>query len=574
MIEFDFNSLFKQEPPEPETTGFQGFHDMLRQLRSADAALATIQDAVIQTDSEDGIVRANRAAEVMAGVDLNGLVGSQLEHALPLTEPVWERRTVRLDRPRPEGVFRVLRLKGGEERLVLVSLSKHAHGKVYVLRDMSGNQGNGTGLDGLTGLPDRRSLESHVASLFTSDIHQGWFLVYLDLDQFKVVNDLCGHRAGDSLLQQLTRCWLATVGSDEILARLGGDEFCAVIKRDTVEDATLVAERLIDEADRLRFEWSGQVFRIGASAGLVDLGTVSDADAALAAADSACWAAKENGRNRLHVFDSGDRDLRNRQEQMGWISRVAHAIDEDHLELHYQHITPIAAESNTGHAEILVRLRGEDGILVQPDRFIPAAERYNQMPRLDRWVVSRVCEGLAHRLARYPTVALGSWAINISGTTFSDPKFTDWVKEQILGRGIPPDSIGFELTETAAISDVARARRFIAAMRDIGCTISLDDFGSGVSSFAYLKTLTVDYLKIDGTFVRNMLIDHVDRAMVEAIHRVGTVMGIPTIAEFVEEPVLMDTLRAIGIGYGQGYGIHKPQPWPWGSVTGVDLPTR
>lgn len=549
-----------------------GYHAMVRQLRSADAALASIRDAIIQTDHNDAIVQINAATERLTGLKAGQLIGRALGTALDMEEPGDDDCTVRRGQPLPDGVFRVLRQRGGGERLVLVSTTTHSHGRIYILRDVATDGGAVPGRDALTGLPDRQFLEQRLAELLAARAPGARQVLYLDLDQFKVVNDLCGHRAGDRLLQQLTGLWQAQLEHGEILARLGGDEFCAVLSRGGLEDARTVGERLIEQAQDLRFEWSGQVFRIGASAGLVDLTVADSADTVLAAADSACWAAKENGRNRVHAFASDDGELSLRHAQMAWISRISRAIDESRLVLHQQRIEALDPRAPTApHAEILVRMLDDDGMLIAPNEFIPAAERYNLMPRVDRWVVEQVCTGLGRQAAARPGMPLGTWAINLSGTTFSDVRFTDFVREQIRSNRVPAGSICFELTETAAISNVARAREFISAVRALGCTIALDDFGSGVSSFAYLKTLEIDYLKIDGSFVRNIDGDHVDRAMVEAIHRVGKVMGIPTIAEFVEDEAIALRLREIGVDYAQGFAVHRPEPWAWGPSLAVDL---
>jgi diguanylate cyclase (GGDEF)-like protein/PAS domain S-box-containing protein len=572
MIDLDLEKLFAKRRTAPEPVPVAGYHALVRQLRSADAALASVRDAIIQTDHDDAIVQINAAAERLTGLKAGQLIGRALGTALEMEEPGDDDCTVRRGQPLPDGVFRVLRQRGGGERLVLVSTTTHSHGRVYILRDVAADGGAVPGHDALTGLPDRQFLEQRLAELLASRAPVQRQVLYLDLDQFKVVNDLCGHRAGDRLLQQLTGLWQAQLEHGEILARLGGDEFCAVLGRGGLEEARTVGERLIEQAQDLRFEWSGQVFRIGASAGLVELTVADCADTVLAAADSACWAAKENGRNRVHAFASDDGELSLRHAQMGWISRISRAIDESRLVLHHQRIEALDPRADaTRHAEILVRMLDDDGVLIAPNEFIPAAERYNLMPRVDRWVVEQVCTGLGRRAAAYPGVPLGSWAINLSGTTFSDVRFTDFVREQIRINRVPAGSICFELTETAAISNVARAREFISAVRGLGCTIALDDFGSGVSSFAYLKTLEIDFLKIDGSFVRNIDGDHVDRAMVEAIHRVGKVMGIPTIAEFVEDEAVAVRLREIGVDYAQGFAVHRPEPWTWGPSLAVDL---
>lgn len=564
----DLNDMFKRftekSAQNVPNLAEQGYHALLRKLKSADAALATVQDAIIQTDHDKGIVHMNAAAERLTGWKHAEVLGRNVCETLGLKPPGPDEATLRRGQPLPEGVFRVMRPRDGSERMVLVSMSTHSYGRIYVLREVRETGPAGSGLDALTGLPDRRMLEQRLAELLAAAAPGPRQLLYLDLDQFKVINDLCGHRAGDELLRRLTGQWQAVLQHGELLARLGGDEFCVVLARPGLVAAREAGERMIALAGELRFKWAGETFRIGASGGLVEFGPFEEPGVLLAAADSACWAAKEGGRNRLQVFDVDDEALMSRQEQMGWLTRITRALEEDRFVLYHQTIHGLDnGNGDSIHSEILLRMIGEDGGLIEPNAFIPAAERYNLMPRLDRWVVANVFAGLARRQAENPEAPLGVTAINLSGTTLNDEKFVDFLRARFEEHGIPPAAVCFELTETAAISNLDRATHFIGEVRALGCTISLDDFGSGVSSFAYLRALGVDYLKIDGTFVHNMDTDPVNYAMVEAIHRVGEVMNIPTVAEFVGQQGIADCLKRIGVNYAQGYHLHLPEPWTW-----------
>ncbi len=412
--------------------------------------------------------------------------------------------------------------------------------------------------DALTGLVNRHEFEERVARLlFNRRGRRHHAMLYIDLDQFKVVNDTCGHQAGDQLLRQLTGLVAVTVRESDTLARLGGDEFGLLLVDCPLDQAVAIAEKLVATINEFRFIWDDKTFAIGASIGLVEITKGTESVAALfSAADSACYSAKDKGRNRVVVYHESDRDLAARQGEMTWVSKINQALEEDRFVIHRQAITPIAAKESRTHYELLLRMVDEDGNLVAPGHFIPAAERYNLMPAVDRWVIRRTFLELAKTGDSNILVA-----INLSGTTLSSEHFVSFVHEQIRESGVSPESICYEITETAAIANLARAREFIAEMHALGCKISLDDFGSGLSSFAYLKTLRVDFIKIDGTFVKDIADDQADQAMVEAIVRVGQVMRIRSIAEFVESAAVLDLLRRIGVDFAQGYHVHKPELW-------------
>jgi len=355
------------------------------------------------------------------------------------------------------------------------------------------------------------------------------------------------------------------VRATDTLARLGGDEFGVLLASCPLTRAERIAEGLREAVTTFRFVWQDKIFDIGVSIGLVPINAQSDNSASLlSAVDAACYAAKEQGRNRVHVFEPGDEELMRRQGEMSWAQRVSQAIKDDRLVLYFQKIMPISAAAGEHiHFELLIRMLDEQGKLVPPMAFIPAAERYNMMNMLDRWVV----ETVFRRLATRDTVGNTVCAINLSGQSLSDEHMLEFILQQFSHTGIPPHHICFEITETAAIANLRSALRLVTTLRAKGCQFSLDDFGSGMSSFGYLKQLKVDYLKIDGSFVRQIMSSDTDRAMVSSINNIGHVMGIQTIAECVEDDDMLNALREIGIDYVQGYHIHYPEP-----IAGLDAP--
>ncbi|WP_411908569.1 EAL domain-containing protein [Mesorhizobium sp. ES1-4] len=420
--------------------------------------------------------------------------------------------------------------------------------------------------DALTGLANRRDFESRLERtiLELQDKPRQHALMYLDLDQFKLVNDTCGHAAGDQLLRQISALLANELRPGDVLARLGGDEFGVLLIDCEADNAADIGERLRAAVQELHFAWDGRPFNTSVSVGMVQ---IADAhvtiEEALRAADVACYMAKEKGRNRVQIHSDGDMALRERFGEMAWVQRLHAALEEDRFRLHAQEIWPLnddVAEAGA-HIEILLRLSDEEGGFVTPQSFIPAAERYGLMPSIDRWVVRNTFRVLAARQADQRMLPIATCAINLSGATFGDETFLGFLREQFLVHGISPAMICLEITETSAIANLSNAMRFMADLRGLGCRFALDDFGSGMSSFAYLKHLPVDYLKIDGGFVKDMLDDRIDRAMVEMIHHIGKVMGKRTIAEFVESDGIIAALKTIGVDYAQGYGIARPQPF-------------
>ncbi|WP_287879781.1 EAL domain-containing protein [Aquitalea sp.] len=419
--------------------------------------------------------------------------------------------------------------------------------------------------DALTGLYNRREFEQRVtralSRLMVTDTSHA--LLFVDLDQFKLVNDTNGHAAGDELLRQVCRVLQEQLGLSDVLARLGGDEFGVLLEDCRIDTA-------LDKADRLRravqlagFQWEGIPFSISTSIGLVFLGEPGATLAeAMQAADIACYMAKEKGRNRIQLYSSKDTELAVRSVEMAWVQRLRSAMEEERFCLYSQDIIPLLHEGKKSgrHVEVLLRLRDEADSIILPGAFIPAAERFGLMPDIDRIVVRLAFETLWQRQEQGDH-SISLCAINLSGATLCDDNFLDFIRRQFVSYAIAPGMICFEVTETSAISNLQQATRFISELKGLGCHFSLDDFGAGMSSFVYLKHLPVDYLKIDGSFVKDMVNDSVDRAMVEMINHIGHVTGKKTIAEFVSAPEILAALQEIGVDYAQGYYIGEPQPF-------------
>lgn len=414
--------------------------------------------------------------------------------------------------------------------------------------------------DALTGLVNRREFECRLQrTLETARTNRiEHTLCYLDLDQFKVVNDTCGHVAGDELLRQIASVLQDKVRKRDTLARLGGDEFGVLMEHCHLEEGLRVGNALRDAVEGFRFVWEDKSFRIGASIGITPITEASESVASvLSQADSACYTAKDRGRNRVHVYTVEHTKLVWRSGE--WVRQINQALEENRFRLFCQPIAAIEpGRHEKGHYEILLRMVNEEGSLVLPSEFLPAAERYHLASKIDQWVITTAFEWLRHHQDRLDHLSMCS--INQSGQSLGDAAFLECVNREFEKTGIPGSKICFEITETAAISNFASAGRFITDLKKRGCQFALDDFGSGLCSFAYLKTLPVDFLKIDGVFVKGVVDDPVDLAMVKSINDMGHVLGKRTVAEFVETPAILDKLSEIGVDYAQGYGISRPRP--------------
>ncbi len=416
--------------------------------------------------------------------------------------------------------------------------------------------------DALTGLPNRAGFDEALRQAWAATRHDPGdrhCLLYLDLDQFKVVNDTSGHQAGDELLRQLSARMRQTLRGSDVVARLGGDEFGILLSHCDATVGLQLAEKLRRMVESFRFHWNDRIYQVGSSIGLVEIDAVwADTVQLMSAADAACYAAKDAGRNQVQVFRPGDEDVARRRGEMEWVGRLSRAMEDDRLSLHYQPLVPLGEGASQVHHELLLRLAdGEEDIL--PMAFIPAAERYQLMPRLDRWVVEHVL-GLCDRQVRPPTPEGSLFGINLSGLSLGDERFRTFLREAMGRHPEAATRICFEITETAAMNNLDAVLDLIRDLKALGCRFALDDFGSGLSSFAYLQNLDVDFIKIDGTFVRDMARDPVDAAMVEAIAKVAKIMGIRTVAEFVEDGETAELLRHLGVDYAQGNHFGPPRP--------------
>ncbi len=564
---------------------------LYREKELAQVTLSSIGDGVITTDGQGVIQYMNPAARRLTGrrgqidgLEVRRLFGDRGESA------AFARLVDRaLDSPEIVSPENPLVLTAPDDAEIAIKVTaarlrdrhRQTIGTVTVLHDVTDNRRLAEQLtyhatrDPLTDLLNRREFENRLHhSVRTRLDGEGDALCYLDLDQFKVVNDTCGHAAGDELLRQLAGILRTHVRQTDVVARLGGDEFGLLLTECPAERAESVAQGICEAVRAFRFTWQDKAFRLGASIGVVPITQgVSSVTELLSAADTACYAAKDSGRNRVHMFTAGDSAIAKRTGDMEWVSRVHGALENDLFELWYQPIfdaqpaplqnpesfTLRLHETIAPRVEILLRMKGEDGETILPGSFIPAAERYNTMPAVDRWVVARTLGAFAPRWHAGSRGALDCF-INLSGPTLTDPSFGDFVKEQIEQHRVPTGRLCFEITETAAITNLREARKLIRELQELGCRFALDDFGSGLSSFAYLRSLPVDFLKIDGLFVKDIDRDEIDYSIVESIHRVGRGLGLKTIAEFVESDAIRDRLMGLGVDCLQGYGLAKPRP--------------
>ena len=414
--------------------------------------------------------------------------------------------------------------------------------------------------DILTGLVNRREFEQRLErSLRSAKAREtSYALCHVDVDQFKIINDTCGHGAGDALLGQIGVLLKTKIRWRDTLSRLGGDEFGVLLESCSLEEAMAMADLLRETIRNYKFVWEERTFRIGCSIGVVPItGDSEDVAALLQAADSACQAAKEGGRNRVYSFQENDIDLMRRRREMQWAARINNALEESRFELFRMTIQPLQKADPGAHYELLLRMKDEMGKIVSPNEFIKAAERYGITPQIDRWVVRNALRWLISEADERERLAMCS--INLSPQSFTDEKFLPDLQGWVRDSGIDGSKLCFEITEHAAIQSYSQANRFINAMKDLGCKFALDDFGTGHSSFGYLKNFPVDYLKIDGQFVKGILHDPIDREMVRSINEIGHLTGKQTIAEFAENEEIIAMLRSLGVDYAQGYGISAPQ---------------
>ncbi|HLA33099.1 MAG TPA: EAL domain-containing protein [Pseudomonas sp.] len=548
----------------------------------AQVTLAAIGDAVISLDRRGHIAYMNPTAERLIGCRVEQARGQAFDALFSIVdeqpseggEPFLQAILAGGSQSLCDHSKLILRADGSSVAVNLVGTpilsDGQVSGAVMVLHDMTRERQFVASLswqashDALTGLVNRREFEYRLAQLLErlQHEHRRHALMFLDLDQFKLVNDTSGHAAGDELLRQVCGELQQHLREGDTLARLGGDEFGILLENCPAEAAERIAEALRKSVQDLRFVWGGRPFAISVSIGLVQITQGhSSLEALLRTADMACYSAKEKGRNRVHAYQPDDSELSQRVGEMSWVQRIHTALKEDRFCLYAQKILALGDGQQSEHMEILLRLQDENGQLIGPGSFLPAAERYGLMHMIDRWVLRNTLQALARQLASGALTDSATCAINLSGASIGDGEFLGFIREQFASQPVPPQMICFEITETTAITNLAEAIRFIGELKGLGCRFSLDDFCAGMSSFMYLKHLPVDYLKIDGSFVRDMLEDPIDRAMVEVINHIGHVMGKRTIAEFVESEAILAALREVGVDYAQGYVIARPQPF-------------
>ncbi|MFP4562357.1 MAG: EAL domain-containing protein [Spirochaetia bacterium] len=553
-----------------------------QQERRFSAILHSIGDGIIAGDNQQTIQFMNPVAEALTGWSEEDAIGRPIAEVLSLwdektDEPIHLGEVATADPIKSGYLFKesyILR-KGGDsvpvEGTVACIRDKddHVEGQVVAVRDVSEVREMTYKLsyqashDALTGLLNRyafsRSLDALIQSARNENREHA--LIYVDLDQFKLINDTIGHEAGDELLLETTGIIRNVFRSSDICARLGGDEFGILLGDTPLERANMIAQRLHNRLSEKRLQWGMTKFNINSSIGLVMVSAESgDIHSVLAAADDACYVAKDEGGRRIKVYETTDTTFKKRRGEMQWVTRLTQALEENRFELFFQSIVPIqeAGDGEIEKVEILLRMVDEDGGIIAPKDFLPAAERYNLMPLIDRWVVKTA---MASMVELNETQHIHrQFSINLSAETIAEENFFEFIQEQFGENGVRPEDFCFEITETIAISNMNTAGRFIKELKRIGCIFALDDFGSGFSSFNYLKNMPVDMLKIDGSFVMDMDVNPVNSAMVEAINNLGHVMKIKTIAEFVKNRKILEELKKLGVDYAQGYEIGKPAP--------------
>jgi diguanylate cyclase (GGDEF)-like protein/PAS domain S-box-containing protein len=545
-----------------------------REKERAQVTLHSLGEAVIRADIHSRIEYLNPVAERLTGWTDEEARGRPLPDILRLLHD-----TTRDPAPDPAVLAQeqgrvttdagdtLLIARDGTERAIELTAARMPDdaGSVLVFRDVTEMRALSRELayqathDPMTGLFNRREFERRLQRALDDTRIEGieHALCYLDVDLFKTVNDTCGHLAGDELLKQLSLLLRSKVRKEDILARIGGDEFALLLQGCSLDKAGEIGESVRLAFRDFRFVWEDKSLEIGASVGVVPVTAASgDLNDVLRSADVACRVAKEEGRNRIHVFRPNDLTIARHHRDINWVQRLRHAVDHGEFELCGQWILPLGRHgANAPLCEILLQLRdGDDRVM--PAVFLPAAERYHLMPTIDRWVIRNV-----FRLLRSvcPSTDV-CFNINLSGQSLCDPEFLPFVQQELADSGVPPSCLGFEITETAAVTHMSRAVRLINTLREAGCRFSLDDFGSGLSSFNYLKNMPVDFLKIDGAFVRNCPDDATDLAMVTSINQVAHILGIRTVAEYVESQAISVAMTRVGIDYGQGIALAGLQP--------------
>ena len=542
--------------------------------------LKLLKDGVITTDINCNIETMNPVAEGLTGWPSYEAKGNHLDNVFKLIDVNTRERKTNLGKeclqsgkPIEASTNLILLDRFNNEHPVELSLAPssalniESSGLVLIFKDASETKRltqeitHQASHDALTGLLNRQEfeyrLEKEIASAATHNVQH--VLCYLDLNQFKIINAQAGHTAGDIILKPAAEKMQRHMRSIDVFARLGGDEFSLLLVNSTIEHARVIVQELIDTIHSSTFKWRDQHFEIGLSVGLIAIDKDSqDPAQMLTRAELACFTAKDHGRNKMHIYRKEDDELTKRHTEMMRAAGVTGALQEDRFRIYCQPIVALSPKNTESlHYELLIRLMDPKGDLIMPASFIPAAERYGLMSNLDRWVIRTAFHSYNDVFGEDSGIQI---AINLSGNSLNDDSLLDFIKGEISSAAIDPGTVCFEITETAAISNLDQVSQLILELKRIGCRFALDDFDSGLSSFAYLKNLPVDYLKIDGSFVHDMIDDAIDHAMVEAINQVGHIMGIVTIAECVESEEVVEMLRELGVDYAQGYAMGSPMP--------------
>ncbi len=551
---------------------------LFQEKELAQTTLESIGEAVITTDKNGRIEYLNPVAEKITAWNLEDAKGVHFQAVLnTYNEESPSQSEYIIDQVLREGISITTEclLVTNSNRKYAINQSvapiknkdKEIMGTVIVFQNITEKRKLSAQLfwqanhDSLTGLMNRAYFEKEIKQAtqnFQQENHSH-SLLYLDLDRFKIVNDTCGHEAGDELLRQLATILKQEIRSTDLIARLGGDEFGILLKGCSLEKSLFLAEKIRSAVEKFVFLWDNNSFHVGVSIGLIMIDSHTPLEEnILSMVDNACYVAKDNGRNRVYVCQMNDQQLIQQREQTEWTIKINQALKQNCFCLYKQAILQVnsSSEGSFKHYEILLRMKGENGQHISPMSFIPAAERYGLMPKIDRWVI----ESFFSYYTQKKSGDNGFYAINLSGASLNDQLFLAFLEEKIDFYQILPQKLCFEITETVAIANLSQAGKFIENLKKLGFSIALDDFGSGMSSFGYLKSLPCDYLKIDGNFVKDIVNDPIDEAMVDCINRMAQVIGIKTIAEYVENEAIIEKLKTLGVDYGQGYGIAMPEP--------------
>ena len=553
--------------------------NLYRQKERVEVTLNSIGDGVITTDSDGVVDYLNQIASNLTGINLENAKGKTLFEVLklvnddgqppkdnPVLKAMQEQRIV--DNYEPMSLIRhtgqsyaveltAAPIKDSDDSVIGGVL---VFRNMTAIRDMANQMAYQATHDSLTSLINRDEFERRLIEAINNarNNKEDHVLCYMDLDQFKVVNDTCGHIAGDEMLKQLTVLLHRKIRKSDTLGRLGGDEFGILFLDCKLDKAKQIIEILRNSIGEFRFVWGDKSFEVGVSIGVVAINHESGGlTEIMSAADSACFIAKDLGRNRVHIYQPDDKLLSQRRGEMQWLPRIREALQEDRFQLYFQKLVPIQDSKPGYNIELLIRMIDYNGAVIPPMAFLPAAERYDLMPAIDRWVIKNAF----YHLEQYQQYDNNNnmWTINISGQSLCDVKFLKFIIEHSERYAIQTHKVCFEITETAAVANLTDATNLITALKEKGFRFALDDFGSGLSSFNYLKHLPVDYLKIDGSFVKDMLVDPIDYAMVNSINEIGHILELVTIAEFVESEETLQKLKDLGVDFAQGYAIHKPE---------------